>query len=87
MRTRSQIILTGLSGPCALQNEATLQTPPARNPARSQILRLADNPRTERDFPIRTGNAARSRRENPHDARSKRGPAVSGGFMKRDERP
>jgi len=83
MRTRSQISLTGLSGPCALQNEATQQTPPARNPVRSQILRLADNPRTEGDFPMRTDNAARSRR----DARSKRGPAVSGGFMKRDERP
>jgi RNA polymerase sigma factor FliA len=34
---------------------------------------------------MRTGNVARSRRENPHDARSKQGPAISSGFMKRVE--
>jgi hypothetical protein len=69
------------------RSRATRRPPEARAPVRSKILRLADNPRTEGDFPMRTGNAARSRRENPHDARSKQGPAVSWFFMKRDERP
>jgi hypothetical protein len=92
-RRAAPIVSTGVATTFAGVNRdpknevAPPDAPEARAPDRTKILRLAENPRTEGVFPMRTGNATRSRRENPHDARSNQGQAVSWLFMKRDERP